>query len=158
VIEPIQGAGARLTPGLMDTRRVTSEKSATDLVERARASVEAHDRDEAISFYAPDAVWDATPWGMGRFEGREAILGFFEDWRGSYSGLAFEAEEIRDLGNGITFDVIVQEGRPLGSSGVVQLRYASVTEWVDNLIVSNTTYTDIDEARVAAERLAEERA
>ena len=90
------------------------------------------------------------PYG-GRFEGREAILGFFADWRGSYSGLAFEAEEIRDLGNGITFDVIVQGGRPLGSSGVVQLRYASVTEWVDGLIVSNTTYTDVDAARAETE-------
>jgi ketosteroid isomerase-like protein len=142
--------------GLMDTRRSVSEESSTpDLVERVRASIEAH-RDEVISFYAPDAVWDATPWGMGRFEGREAILGFFEDWRGSYSGLAFKVEETRDLGNGVTFAVIVQEGRPLGSSGVVQLRYASVTEWVDGLIASNTTYTDIDEARAAAERRAQE--
>jgi hypothetical protein len=54
--------------------------------------------------------------------------------------------------------VIVQKGRVAGSSGSVQLRYGAVTEWVDGLIVRNTTYTDIDEARAAAERLAEERA
>jgi hypothetical protein len=30
--------------------------------------------------------------------------------------------------------------------------------WRDRLIVRSTTYTDIDEARAAAERLAEERA
>jgi len=135
-----------------------SEESTTlDLVERVRASIEAHSYDEVISFYAPDATWDATPWGMGRFEGRDAIRGFFEDWRGSYTDLAFEAEEIRVLDRGVTFAVIVQEGRPLGSSGVVQLRYGSVIEWVDGLIVGNTTYTDIDEGRAAAERLAESR-
>ena len=47
------------------------------------------------------------------------------------------------------------KGRPVGSSGYVQLRYASVSEWVDGLIVRATFYLDIDEARVAAERLAE---
>jgi ketosteroid isomerase-like protein len=142
----------------MDTRRTMPEDFATpDLVERVYSSIEAHDRDEAISFYAADAVWDATPWGMGRFEGREAILGFFEDWRGSYSGLAFEVEETRDLGSGVMFAVIVQKGRPRGSSGNVQLRYASVMQWVNGLIVINTTYTDIDEGRAGAERLAQER-
>jgi hypothetical protein len=30
-------------------------------------------------------------------------------------------------------------------------------DWSDGLIVRNTTYPDIDEARAAAERLAEER-
>ena len=67
------------------------------------------------------------------------------------------AEEIRDLGDGVTFAVILQRGRVVGSSGSVQLRYASVAEWIDGLIVHNTTYTDIDEARAAAERLAQER-
>jgi hypothetical protein len=45
----------------------------------------------------------------------------------------------------------------VGSGGSVQLRYGSVAEWIDDLMVRNTTYTDIDEARTAAERLAEER-
>lgn len=36
------------------------------------------DPQEALSAFADDAVWDATPVGMERFEGREAILGFFE--------------------------------------------------------------------------------
>ena len=33
---------------------------------------------EAASAFTDDAVWDATPVGLERFEGREAILGFFE--------------------------------------------------------------------------------
>ncbi len=36
------------------------------------------DPQEALSAFADDAVWDATPVGMERLEGREQILGFFE--------------------------------------------------------------------------------
>ena len=62
-----------------------------------------------------------------------------------------------DLGSGVGFGVVMLKGRPVGSSGYVQLRYASVSEWVDGLIVRATFYIDIDEARAAAERLAESR-
>jgi ketosteroid isomerase-like protein len=143
---------------LRDTGRAMSEESTTpDPVELARESIEAEDLEAALSFYAPHAVWDASPWGMGVFEGQAAVRGFFEDWRSSYSGIDRTAEEIRDLGNGVTFAVILQKGRVVGSGGSVQLRYASVEEWIDDLIVRNTTYTDLHEARAAAERLAEER-
>ncbi|MCU1449933.1 MAG: hypothetical protein JWP02_2103 [Acidimicrobiales bacterium] len=132
-----------------------SEKYTTpEPVELARRSIEAPDREAAISFYAPDAVWDASPWGMGVYEGRAAVQAFFDDWGGSYDDMEWSAEEILDLGNGLTFAVILQKGRVVGSTGYVQLRYAAVTEWRDGLIVRNTTYTDIDQARGAAERLA----
>ena len=114
--------------GLMDTRRMMSEESTTpDLAERMRGSVQAgndRDIDWALTFYAPDAVWEMSPWGMGTFEGIEAIRGFFEEWLGMYEHYAMEAEEIVDLGNGVTFAVLLQKGRPSGSSGEVQLRYA----------------------------------
>jgi len=48
-------------------------------------------------------------------------------------------------------------GRLAGSSGSVELRYAGVSTWADGLIERVTTYLDINEARAAAERLAEER-
>jgi hypothetical protein len=53
--------------------------------------------------------------------------------------------------------VIVQQGRPVGSTAHVQMRLAAVTTWVDGLIERNTNYTDIGEGRAAAEQLAEER-
>jgi ketosteroid isomerase-like protein len=135
-----------------------SEESTTpDLVGLARESIETDDLETSLSFYAPHAVWDASPWGMGVFEGHVAMRGFFEDWRSSYSSIERTAEEIRDLGNGVTFAVVLQEGRVVGSGGSVQLRYASVAEWIDDLMVRNTTYNDIDAGRAAAERLAEER-
>ena len=70
-----------------------------------------------MSFYAPDAVWDASPMGSARFEGVAAIRGFFEDWFGAYEEFEIEAEEILDLGNGVVFAVTRQKGRPVGSSG-----------------------------------------
>ena len=137
---------------------MSAESTTPDLVELTRRSIgAAEDIEAALSFYAPHAVWDASPWGMGVFEGQTAVRGFFEDWRSSYSGIERTAEEIRDLGNDVTFAVILQRARVGGSSGSVQLRYAAVAQWTDGLMVRNTTYTDIDEARAAAERLAESR-
>jgi len=76
---------------------------------------------------------------------------------GSYEEYEFEAEDTLDLGNRVGFRVLIQKGRPVGTSGEVELRYASVTVWEDGKIARNTNYGDIDEARAAAERLAEER-
>jgi hypothetical protein len=60
------------------------------------------------------------------------------------------------LGGGATFSVVVQRGRPRNSTVFVERRVAAVAVWADGLIERLTTYTDIDEARAAAKRLAEE--
>jgi ketosteroid isomerase-like protein len=109
-----------------------------------------------MSFFAPDAVWESM--GMATsFEGVAAIRRFFEDFIDAYEVYRVEPEEILEVGNGVTLSVIVQEGRPVGSTAPVQMRFAGVTTWVDGLIERNTSYTDIDEARAAAGRLAESR-
>jgi hypothetical protein len=66
-------------------------------------------------------------------------------------------EEVRDLGNGVTFGVVRQQGRLVGGSGHAHLRHAAVHVWVDGVIARGITGPDIDEVRAAAERLAEER-
>jgi ketosteroid isomerase-like protein len=139
-----------------------SEESTTPgPVELTRRSVEAADRgdlDGILRTYAPDAVWDMNPLGgLGTFEGHPAIRRFLEDWHGNYEELEFAPEEILDLGNGVIFSVIAQKGRPVGSSGDVQLRHTIVFVWAEGLFVRITHYGDIDEGRAAAERLAEER-
>ena len=137
------------------------EESATpDLVELARQAVAAgssRELDTLMSFYAPDAVWDLTPMGIGTFEGRAAIRGFAEDWLGSYEDFEIELQEVLDLGNGVVFVVNRLKGRPVGSTGDTQLRQAWVQVWVDAMMVRQMSYLDIDEARAAAEHLAEER-
>jgi ketosteroid isomerase-like protein len=140
---------------------MADESMTPDLVELVRETVEAGGRgdlDALLAFYAPDAVWDMSNVGMGEFEGLAAIRGFLEDWLGSYEEMQWEAEEIRDLGNGITLAVVLQTGRPVGSTGEVQVRSAGVSTWTDGLVERVTNYADIDEGRSAAERLAQERA
>ena len=135
------------------------ESTTPDLVELSRRFHEAASRldfDAMVSFYAPDAVWEGRASGM-TFEGRTAIRGFWEDWFASYEELRLEQEEDLDLGNGVVFAVIMQMARLVGSSGYVRYRHALVAMWVEGLIVRVTMYSDIDEARAAAERLADER-
>jgi ketosteroid isomerase-like protein len=135
------------------------ESTTPDLAERARLAIDAYNRrdfDEVMRFIASDAVWDMSDAGMGTLEGIAAIRGFYEDWIGSYEEYRAEIEEFVDFGNGITLFVLSLKGRPLGSSGEVRLQYATVGTSVENLTVHMTNYLDIDEARAAAERLAEE--
>ena len=42
----------------------------------------------------------ASQYGLGTFERRDAIRGFFEDWIGAYEQIEDETEEILDVGNG----------------------------------------------------------
>jgi ketosteroid isomerase-like protein len=131
-----------------------------DLVELTRRLFELGNRrdlDAVMAFYAPDAVWDMSDAGLGIYEGTSAIRGFFEDWQGAYEEFEADPVEIRDLGNGVVSIVINQNARPVGSSGHVHFRYGAVAVWDAGLAVRITNYFDIDKARAAAERLAEER-
>ena len=109
--------------------------------------------------YAPDAVWDVSLLGLHEvWAGREAIRGALEDLIAPYEDLEVVAEEFDDLGSGVTLAVFLARGRLRGSIRFVESRRsASVTLWTNGLVERSTTYPDIDEARAAAERLAQER-
>jgi ketosteroid isomerase-like protein len=151
---------ARLAP-LRDTPRAMPEESTTpDLVELARRSIEAANRrdfDGVLAVFAADGVWDLSPLGMGIFEGHAAIRRFFVEWIGAYEGYEVAPEELHDFGNGVTLSVARQRGRLPGAEGWVELRYATVGIWLDGLTMRGTNYTDLDQARADAERLAQER-
>jgi ketosteroid isomerase-like protein len=107
---------------------MTEESTTPDLVELGRRLLDAAnagDIDAGMSFYAPKPVLDLSE-TFGVFEGRAAIRGFFEDWLGSYDEMKLEFEESCDLGAGVGFAAVVLRGRPRGSAGWVQARYASV--------------------------------
>ena len=134
------------------------ESTTPDLVELVRRQFEAGNRrdlDAVTSSFAPDAVMDGRALG-DHFEGRAAIRSFIEDWFGTYEELEFGLEEVRDLGKGVVFAVVTQNGRPVGSAGHVRQREGWVYVWVGGLI-AQFTISDIDEARATAERLAQER-
>ncbi len=135
------------------------ESTTPDLVELMGEVVEAFNRrdlDALMSFFAPDVVFESRALGTS-FGGVAAIRGFAEDWLGAFEEWAVEPEEIIDMGNGVAFLVYRQEGRPVGSSGRARSRAVSVYEWAGGTVVRTTTHDDIEEARAAAERLAEER-
>ena len=138
-----------------------SEESTTpDLAELTRLVFEAvnqRDIDTVVSTFAPDAFLDGRAAG-GPYEGRAAIRGFLDEWFGAYAELRYEVEEFVVLDDGVVLAVVKQEGRPVGVDGLVDQREGWVICWsAEGLLVRLSTHTDIDEARAAAERLAESR-
>jgi ketosteroid isomerase-like protein len=138
---------------------VSEESTTPDLIELVRLLDEAFNRrdwDAVESFYSPDAV-SVTVGGLGTFEGAAAIRGNYEEAVSFADDFHIEIEEIIDLGNGVTFVVNLITGHPVGSSGELQMRTGTAVSWAEAVIERETGYMDIDEARAAAERLAEER-
>jgi uncharacterized protein (TIGR02246 family) len=136
-----------------------SEKANTpdpvELVGRALQAANRRDLDAVVNSFAEDATCDGRALG-DRFEGRSAIRSFVGEWFGTYEELEYEPEEVRDLGNGVVFAVVVQNGLVAGSAGHVRQREG----WVIVLIggsIAHITFTEVDEGRAMAERLAEER-
>ena len=140
---------------------MSEEESTTpNLVRLARQGYEAMSRgdlDAVMSLFAADAVYDGSAGGIGTFEGAEAVRGFVEDWRRSWEDYRYEEEELLDLGHGIMLSVVRESGRLVGGKGRVEQRVAHLTTWTNGKIEWFKHYPDPDEARAAAERLAEER-
>ena len=125
-----------------------------DLVRRQLEALDRRDLDGVMNNVAEDTVLD------GRFEnfleGRAAIRQFLEDWFRVWEELDFELEEVSDLGGGVVFAVVIQDGRPVGGDGRVRQREGWIYLWVGGSIARLTT-SEVDQARAAAERLAEQR-
>ena len=126
------------------------------LTHRVYASLNRRDLDAVMGLLGPASVWDASRWELGTHTGPEAIRRFAEDWFGSLDEYGVQVEKIQDLGNGVVHVVQVAH-RAATRRGYFELRSAPVFVWVDGMLARVTLYTDIDEGRAAAERLAEER-
>jgi ketosteroid isomerase-like protein len=136
------------------------ESTTPDLVDLTRQSMEATNRgdlDASATLFAPDAVFDVSSAGLGRFEGIDAVHAFLADWIGSYEKQEMRRWEGWDLGNGVVFVVTVFDAQPRGSEATVGERWAFSTVWAKDMISSVVASRDIDEARAAAEQLAQER-
>jgi ketosteroid isomerase-like protein len=113
------------------------ESITPDLEELARVLADAWSRrdfDTVLAFLAPDAIWDTTPMGLGLFQGHEAIRGALEDMVAPYDDMELVWDELRDLGNGVTFAEHLSRGRPRGSSGLLESRFAIVNTWANELV------------------------
>jgi ketosteroid isomerase-like protein len=108
---------------------MSKEPTTPDLAELVRgfwASAARRDWPEILRFYAPDAVWDMSPMGLGTYENQAAMRGLWQDWVAAYDELDLDVE-------------------------------ALVYSWEEGMVVHVTIYPDIDDARAAAERLADSR-
>lgn len=135
------------------------EPQTPDLVALMRQVFEAGRRadvDALMDFYAPDVILEVPDAGL-TFDGPQAVRGFYDDFFGLWEGFTSELEETLDLGHGVGLTVIRNHGRPIGSSAEAQQRAAWVSAWVHRRINRVEIYVDVDLARSAAERLAEER-
>jgi uncharacterized protein (TIGR02246 family) len=138
---------------------MSEEVTTPDLVELTREWSEAFNRrdfDAMMRLYAPDAVFEGRVTG-DRCEGRAAIRAFFEGFVATFEQYEVESRDVLDLGNGVFFLTVLQSGRPAGSTSEVRMRNAHVVEFDQGMIRRHTADTDIDKARGAAERLADER-
>jgi hypothetical protein len=111
------------------------------------------DLDGLMRVFGPESLVLGT--GLGTFEAPTAIRRYFEDWRSSYEDFGAYVEEVRDLGSGVTFAVVLQRARLVGSSGYVEHHVACVMKWRGSTATRTRYFGDIDKARAAAERLAE---
>ena len=136
---------------------MSQESTTPDLVELVRKQLEALDRrdvDGVMNNVAEDGVLEGR---VEEVEGRAAIRRFLvEDWFRAYEELNYELEEVSDLGGGVVFAVVIQDGRPVGADGRVRQREGWVYLCMGGSIARLTT-SDVDQARAAAERLAQER-
>jgi ketosteroid isomerase-like protein len=135
---------------------MSKEFTTPDPVELVRKQFEALNRgdlDGVMSSVAEDGVLDGR---ADLNEGRAAIRRFVEDWLGAFEELSYELEEVTHLGGGVVFAVVIQDARPIGGDGHVRQREGWVYLFVGGSIARLTT-SDVDPARAAAERLAQER-
>jgi ketosteroid isomerase-like protein len=110
-----------------------------------------------LDVHAPQAVWDLSDAGLGSLEGIEAIRSFLADWFDAFENYEVEVEEAVDLGGGVVFVVVNATGRPVGMDASVEQRRGWAVLWRNRKLVRAASYLDLDQARSAAERLADER-
>ena len=136
---------------------MSQESTTPDLVELVRKQLEALDRrdvDGVMNNVAEDGVLEGR---VEEVEGRAAIRRFLvEDWFRAYEELNYELEEVSDLGGGVVFAVVIQDGRLVSGDGRLRQREGWVYLWAGGSIARLTT-SEVDQARAAAERLAQER-
>jgi ketosteroid isomerase-like protein len=138
---------------------MSEESTTAGLVALSCRMIEADTFDEwamlAEQVFAPNAVWDVGL--VGSLDGFDAIRAFVRDYWLMWDDHHHHVEENVDLGHGVICGVIREHGRMKDSDPPVEARWALVSLVVQGRVVRSTTYTDIEEGRAAAARLAESR-
>ena len=130
------------------------------LIRRAIAAFNAGDVDEMLALADPELEWrpafGAAPDAATAYHGH---AGFREYWSGTqdiWDCFHFEPEQFTDDGTSI---IVVGRGsgRARGSGIEIDQPFAMLWKVREGKTVFGQTFTEIDEARTTAERLARER-
>jgi len=138
---------------------MAEEPAGPDLVALTRELAEAQGVDATMRFFGGEPVYDMSMMGLSVFEGTTAVRSFVADWYRSYGQADDDLYEIVDVGNGVVFAAVRETARPAGSPAHAEVHadYGLVVVWKDGKATRVTPYPDVDEARAAADRLAQER-
>ena len=133
------------------------EKSTTpDLAGLTRHIIEAANRrdfDAALELYAPNAYWRGT---VDDAAGVPAIRDLWASYYGAFEELQVIVDDVAHLGNGVVLVASRHVGRLVGGARLSEER-AFVYQFIDSRVVKASDYVSLDDARTAAERLAEDR-
>jgi hypothetical protein len=138
---------------------MSQERTSPDPAELTRhvyASLNRRDLGAIMGCIGSDSVLDASQWGLGIHTGPKAIRGFLDGWYGRLAELGVRVVEMQDFSRGVIF-VVHKAHRAKAEHASLELEAAPVYQWVEHTLARVTAYTDVDEGRAAAERLAEER-
>ena len=128
-----------------------------EVVREQFAATNARDFERAMSYYDDDVVLVVEEGFLntGRFEGKEAVGGWFGDWFQAFgSDYAFDVLELRDLGEGLLFMRATYGGSGRTSGVEVHDERAYLYRVRDGLITRVQLFLTEDEA-LAAARLPE---
>ena len=127
-----------------------------ELTHRAYACLNGRDLDAFVGLLGGSCVYDLSRFDLGSYTGPEAIRRFYEEWIAPLHEFGVAVDDIRDLGNGVI--CATQAGhRGHDPHFSLELGGGVVGVWENGKLARMTVYPDIDEARAAAERLAESR-
>ena len=138
---------------------MSERSSSADLIElthRAYAYLNGRDLDAFVGLLGGSCVYDLSRFDLGSYTGPEAIRRFYEEWIGRLYEFGVVVDEIESLGNGVIYAVQVGH-RGHDPHFSLELGGGVVGIWENGKLVRMTVYTDIDEGRAVAERLASER-
>jgi hypothetical protein len=127
-----------------------------ELTHRAYACLNSRDLDAFTGLLGRSCVYDLSRFDLGTYTGPQAIRRFYEKWIAPLHEFGVAVDDIRDLGNGVIYAVQAGHRGPSPNFSL-ELGGGVVGIWEHGKLVRMTVYPDLDEARAAAERLAQER-
>jgi ketosteroid isomerase-like protein len=128
-----------------------------EILRFASRATRCRDLDGLVALLRSDVVYDLSDLGLGTFSSVDAVRAFLKGWWEPYTSVEWIADEMEDLGAGVVLTTNTHTARLQGSSEPMRYRDAYVLRITNGQVERLTAYRDADQARAAAERLAEER-